>query len=212
MARLQKTHPMKHLTKQFVTALVFAIACGAFTYGDTIDFAGSVAGTFTVDNTGPCAPSPTVVSAGIGEGTLLGSFVAAQSHCMTSDTTFDQGVFDFTSVANPGDSLSGSYFAVASSQDGLLDFTSILLVEGGTGLFAEGVGAIFGTGTLDETTGTWNETLSGQVDATTPEPREIGLITLGLAALLVAKRFRSPRQSFGASRKDPLSGRWTSHL
>ena len=143
---------MKHLLKQ-LTIAAFTVACTAIAHADTIDFSASITGTVSLDPAGRCAPVPTINSAGTGAATLLGDFVDVQSDCMTSPFTFDQGLFAFTSLLIPENSLFGTYFAVAAPQDDLLALTSILVVTGGTGAFANEFGAIFGLETLDRTTG-----------------------------------------------------------
>ena len=180
---------MKHLVKQLTIAALLAFPYGV-AYASTIDFDGTVTGAASIDSAGRCAPLPTVSITGTGAATPLGDFADVQSDCMTSESSFDQGTFDFTSVSNPEDSLFGTYFAVASSQDELLDITSILVVTGGTGLFAGDFGAIFGIGTLDLTTGTLNETLSGELQTTIPEPGTWALTALAFSVLWLLDRKR----------------------
>jgi len=174
--------------KLLMIAAGFAMAHGALARASTIDFAGTVQGTASVDLAGRCAPSPTTNVNGTGFSDLLGGFADVQSDCMTSDSSIDDGIFYFTSLSNPADSLFGAYFAAASLQDGILDFTSILLINGGTGAFAGDFGAVFGVGTLDEGTGTFDETLSGQLETTVPEPGTMGLVVLPLVGLWLLSR------------------------
>ena len=178
---------MKHLLKQLTIAALFAVVYGV-AHASTIDFAGSLTGAASISSAGRCAPFPIVSTTGTGVATPLGDFADVQSDCMTSESSFDQGVFDFTSISDPADSLFGTYFAVASSQDGLLDITSILLVTGGTGLFGGDFGAIFGIGTLDAKTGILNETFSGELQTTVPEPGTWVLIALACALLGLLSR------------------------
>jgi len=180
---------MKHLLKQLTIAALFAVPYGV-AHASTIDFAGSLTGAASIDSAGRCAPFPTVSATGTGVATPLGDFADVQSDCMTSESSFDQGEFDFTSISNPADSLFGTYFTVASSPDGLLDITSILVVTGGTGLFAGDFGAIFGLGTLDVTTGVLSETFSGELQTTVPEPGTWALIALACAVLGLVNRKR----------------------
>ena len=191
--RSQRIHLMKHLLKQITIAAIFAGTCGALAHASTIDFSGSVTGMASFDSGGRCAPSPTLNATGAGVSTALGDFVDIQNACMTSDSSFDDGAFDFKSVSNPENSFFGTYFAVASSQDGMLELTSIFLVTGGTGLFANDFGAIFGLGTLDQSTGSWNETFSGQLDTTVPEPGTSCLMAGALAAIWLLNRRRIAR-------------------
>jgi len=190
---------MNYLLKQLTIVALFAVSYGVV-HASTIDFVGSLTGKASIDSAGRCAPSPTVSTTGTGVSTPLGNFADVQSDCMTSESSFDQGVFDFTSISNPADSLLGTYFAVASSQDGLLDITSILLVTGGTGLFAGDFGAIFGIGTLDTETGILNESFSGELQTTVPEPGTWALIALVCAVLGIrirskVDRMRRPHQN-----------------
>lgn len=178
---------MKQVLKQLTIAALLHVACGALAHAATIDFSASITGTSFLDLVGRCGAVPTVNITGTGAATLLGDFVDVQSHCLTSESSLDDGIFEFTSVSNPEDSLFGTYFAVASSQDGTLDFTSILLATGGTGVFADSFGAIFGLGTLDQGTAAFSETLSGQLEATTPEPETRGLIGIVLGALWILR-------------------------
>jgi len=180
---------VKYLLKQLTIAAILAIPY-AVAHASTIDFVGRLTGAASIDTAARCAPFPTVSATGAGVGTLLGDFADVQSDCMTSESSFDQGTFDFTSVSNPEDSLFGTYFAVASSQDGLLDLTSILVVSGGTGLFTGDFGAIFGFGTLDVETGILSETFSGELQTTVPEPGTWTLIAVACAVLGFVNRKR----------------------
>jgi len=188
---------MKHLPR-LTKAVILAVAYGALANASTIDFSGSVTGTTSFGSSGRCAPSPTLSASGNGVATVLGDFVDVQSACMTSESSFDDGVFAFTFDSNPGSSFFGTYFAVASSEDGLLELTSIFLVTGGTGLFANGFGAIFGLGTLDQSTGSWNETFSGQLETTIPEPGTRSLMAGTLAAIWLLNRRRIARIIYSA--------------
>jgi hypothetical protein len=89
---------------------------------------------------------------------------------------------------NPGDSLFGTYFTSASLDEGTLDLTSIFLVTGGTGLFANDFGAIFGLGSLNDDTGSFDETFTGQLDTIAPEPGTSGLIAITFPALWLLSR------------------------
>jgi hypothetical protein len=191
---------VKHIVKQLTMAAVLALAGGVSAHADITNFSGSITGTASTDAAGRCTASLTVNATGTGVATLLGDFLDVQSHCMTSESSFDQGVFDFASLTAPDDSLFGTYFAVATSQDGILEFDSILLVTGGTGLFANDFGALFGLGTLDENTGALNETFSGQLEATAtvPEPDSKSLIAIAAAALWYLNRKRISSMRAGA--------------
>jgi hypothetical protein len=179
---------MIHLLKQLAISAIFAVAGGAVAHAETVDFSGSLTATVSVDLAGRCASFPTFNAIGTGIATLLGDFTDVQSDCMTSDSSFDQGIFEFRSVSIPGDSLFGTHFAVASSQEGTFELTSILLVNGGTGRFANAFGALFGFGTLDEGPGILSETLSGQLETAAPEPRITGLVAAALAVLWLRSR------------------------
>lgn len=190
---------MKRLLTQLVIVFVASLSLARAT---TIDFSGSVTGVLSTDPAGRCAPIPTVTTTGTGVATLLNDFSLAQSHCVTSDSSFDDGIFAFTSISAPEDSLFGTYFAVASPDSGAtVDFTAILLVTGGTGQFENSFGAIFGLGTLNQDTGAMSETFSGQVDATTPEPGTMGLIAMAFVALWLLNK--KPKWSLGSEAANP---------
>jgi hypothetical protein len=180
-------HLLRQLTITAAVTIVFNVLCGAIAHATTIDFSGTIIGTASIDPAGRCGSAPTENITGTGVATILGDFVDVQSHCITSESSLDDGMFEFTSVSNPDDSLIGTYFAVASSQDGMLDFTAILLATGGTGVFADGFGAIFGLGTLDEGTAALSQSFSGQLETTTPEPGTGGLIGIAFGALWILR-------------------------
>lgn len=181
---------MIHLLRQLTISAICVVAGGAVVHAETVDFSGSFTATVSVELAGRCASFPTFNAIGTGIATLLGDFTDVQSDCMTSDSSFDQGVFEFRSISIPEDSLFGTHFAVASPQEGTFELTSILLVNGGTGRFANAFGALFGLGTLDEESSSLSETLSGQIETAAPEPRVTGLVAAALAVLWLLSRER----------------------
>jgi hypothetical protein len=116
---------MKYFLKQLVAIL--AVAYGAVAHRATIELSASVTGRVSIALAGRDAPFSTVTATGTVTAAPLGDFADVQSDHMTSASSFDQGVSNFRSVSNPGDSLLGTYFAAASSQDGILNLTSTLL-------------------------------------------------------------------------------------
>jgi hypothetical protein len=183
---------MQQLLKAIFSIYVLSVAGGIVARGETIDFEGSFTASVSVDSVGRCAPFLTFNAAGGGVGTLLGDFISVQSDCRTSDSSFDEGVFEFRSVAVPEDSLFGTYFTVAAPQDGMLELTSILLVNGGTGRLGNTFGAIFGFGTLDEESLTISESISGQLETAAPEPGMTALVAAAIGALWLWNRKRGP--------------------
>jgi hypothetical protein len=162
-----------------------------------INISGTVMGTASVDLSGRCAPFPTVSATGTGVASGLGNFVDTQNHCTNGNFSFYQGIFELASTDTPGNSLFGTYIGTASLQGGLLDFTSTLLVNGGTGVFANDSGTLLSSGTLNENTGAFSASFSGSV-ANVPEPRLSNLIFL-IIALATLMRIR-PRCARAASR------------
>ena len=126
------------------------------------------------------APFRTVSATGAGVATGLGNFVDTQSHCTNGNFSFNQGIFDLVSTDTPGDSLFGTYNGTASLQNGLLEFTATLLVNGGTGLFANDFGTVLSSGALNENTGAFSASFSGSV-GTVPEPSTVYLVLVALA-------------------------------
>jgi hypothetical protein len=180
---------MHQLFKTISTICLLAVAGGVAAKGATIDFEGSFLAPVSIDGAGRCAPVPTFNAMGAGVGTLLGDFINTQSDCNTSESSFDDGVFEFRSVAAPQDSLFGTYFTVAAQQDGFLELTSILLVNGGTGRLENTFGALFGFGTLDQESLIINESLSGTLEtAEAPEPGMTALVAAAFGLLWLWKR------------------------
>jgi len=180
---------MRQLFKAIFTICVLVVAGGVAARGATVDFSGSFTAPVSIDSAGRCAPSPTFNAMGVGVATLLGDFINVQSDCNTSESSFDDGVFEFRSVAAPEDSLFGTYFTVGAPQDGFIELTSILLVNGGTGRLENTFGALFGFGTLDEESLTISESLSGTLEmADAPEPGTLALIAAAFGALGLWKR------------------------
>jgi hypothetical protein len=180
---------MHHLFKTVSTICVLAVAGGVAAHGATVDFEGSFSAPVSVDLAGRCGLFPTFNATGTGLAALLGDFINVQSDCRTSDSSFDDGVFEFRSTAAPQDSLFGTYFTVAAPQDGILELTSILLVNGGTGGLENTFGALFGFGILDEEGSTMSESLSGTLEiAEVPEPGTTALIAAALGVLWLWKR------------------------
>jgi len=180
---------MRQLFTAVSTICVLVVAGGVAARGSTIDFEGSFTASVSIDLAGRCAPFPAFNATGGGAARLLGDFINVQSDCRTSDSSFDEGVFEFRSVGDPEDSLFGTYFTVAAPQGGILELTSILLVNGGTGRLENTFGAIFGFGTLDEESSTINELLSGTLETTAaPEPGMTALIAAAFGVLWLWKR------------------------
>jgi hypothetical protein len=150
------------------------------TRASTINISGTVTGTASVDLAGRCAPFPTVSATGTGVASGLGNFADTQSHCTNGNFSFNQGIFDLVSTDSPSDSLFGTYTGTASLQNGLLDFTSTLLVTGGTGLFGNDSGTLVSSGVLNENTGAFGASFSGSVGSV-PEPGPCYLIFLAIA-------------------------------
>ena len=178
--------PLPVITLLLVTASVVNAS--------TIFISGSVMGTASVDMAGRCAPFPTVSATGTGSATGLGNFTDTQSHCTNNNFSFNQGIFDLVSTDTPGDSLFGIYSGTASLQGGLLDFTSTLLVTGGTGLFANDSGTLLSTGALNENTGAFSASFSGSV-AAVPEPSAIFLTAIGIVVLWLTRQRANPKNS-----------------
>jgi hypothetical protein len=175
------------LMKRLFPIIALLLFNGLFVHADTINISGSVIGTASVDFAGRCAPLPTVNATGNGVASGLGNFFDTQSHCTTGPLSFDQGIFDLTSTDIPENSLLGTYFGMASSQDGLLEFTSTLLVTGGTGIFDNASGTLLSSGSLNENTGAFQASFSGSAGAV-PEPSSISLIGLGITAFWLIRR------------------------
>ena len=171
--------------------LVLALSNRSNALASTINVSGSVTGTASVDLADRCAPFPTMSASGAGVATGLGNFVDTQSHCTNGNFSFNQGIFDLTSTDIPGSSLFGTYSGTASVQNGLLDFTSTLLVTGGTGLFSNDSGALLSSGVLDENTGAFSASFSGAV-GTVPEP-STGYFMVGAIAAASLIRLRRNR-------------------
>jgi hypothetical protein len=179
---------MRQLFKAVTTICVLVLG-GVAASGATVDFQGSFTAPVSIDLGGRCAPFPTFNAMGGGVATLLGDFVNVQSDCRTSESSFDEGVFEFRSVAVPENSVFGTYFTVGAPQDGILELTSILLVNGGTGSLENTFGAIFGFGSLDEESSTITESLSGTLETTdAPEPYMTALIAVAFGVLRFWKR------------------------
>jgi hypothetical protein len=159
---------------------------GTLMHAAIIDLSGRIAGTASIALNGRCVPFPTVNATGTGFASGLGDFVDFQSHCTTSGSSFDQGTFELTSVAQSDNSLFGTHSGTASMQDGLLNFRSTLLVAGGTGAFSDASGTVSSSGTLNERTGAFSASLSGSV-TTAPER---AAIFLGIPVSLLFRRCR----------------------
>lgn len=145
-------------------------------------FSGTVAGTAGEDFSGRCAPLITVNAAGSGSSNLLGAFVDTQSHCDSSFTTFNNGLFTLTSQTSPTESLSGTYSGSALiGAGGALNFSAVLAVTGGSGQFTGASGTLISTGSLNPSGG-FQASFSGQVE-TVPEPSTLLLLPLGSAAI-----------------------------
>lgn len=167
-------------------AAALLVSSGLSIQASTLAFSGTVNGTAVENPQGSCAPFITVNATGSGSSNLLGSFTDVQSHCTTSLTTFDNGVFTLTSQSTPGDSLFGIYAGTASvGSGGVLDFSALLSVNGGSGSFAGASGTLNSSGTL-AATGAFTASFSGSVNPT-PEPATF-LPALGVLALLALLR------------------------
>jgi hypothetical protein len=167
----------------------------------TVNISGSVMGTASVDLVGRCAPFPTVSATGSGMATGLGNFVDSQSHCTNGNFSFNQGMFELTSTDTPGNSLFGTYTGTASLQNGLLDFTSTLLVTGGTGLFANESGTLLSSGALNEATSAFSASFSGSVGAV-PEPSTSYLILVIITVISFIRISNPTRAPLGNPRTD----------
>lgn len=182
----KRVHFNQHLPVWRCLLLGLALCGASVAHASTINISGNVAGTSSVDLAGRCAPFPTVSATGTGVATGLGNFVDTQSHCTNGNFSFNQGIFDLVSTDTPGNSLFGTYNGTASLQNGSLDFTSTLLVTGGSGLFANDVGALLSTGALNESTGAFSASFSGSV-GTAPEPSTVYLVLIAPAAAFLIR-------------------------
>lgn len=183
---------IRQALKWSLLAIAILLVSASVVNASTINISGSVMGTASVDLAGRCAPFPTVSATGTGLASGLGNFTDTQSHCTNGSFSFNQGIFDLVSTDTPGDSLFGIYSGTASLQGGLLDFTSTLLVTGGTGLFANGSGTLFSTGALNENTGAFSASFSGSV-TTVPEPSAIFLTAIGIVVLWLTRQLANTK-------------------
>ncbi len=182
-----------------IKSLYTVLACAAFilsaantVHAESVSFSGSLTGFASEDAAGRCSPFITVNAFGAGSSNLLGSFQDIQSHCTTSLTTFDNGVFTLTSVTNAGNSLFGSYSGTASVQGATLAFSANLSIGGGTGQFAAASGTLASQGILDQA-GNYTASFAGVVE-TAPEPASISFGAFGLLMIAAVKRRRTIRQ------------------
>lgn len=174
-----------------VSALaVLILSVSSTTKAASISFSGNLTGVAFENPAGRCSPLITVSAFGAGTSNLLGAYQDVQSHCTTSLTTFDNGVFTLTSVTSPGNSIFGIYSGTASVQGAVLAFSANLLVQGGTGQFAAASGSLNSQGALDQA-GNYTASFTGLVE-TAPEPASLSFGALGLL-VIAAGRFRRGR-------------------
>lgn len=162
----------------------------------SLNFSGNLTGTAIENPAGRCAPFITVDATGTGSSTVLGSFNDIQSHCTTSLSTFGNGLFTLASLSQPTDSLFGIYSGTASvGPGGVLDFSSILTINHGTGRFAGASGSLDSSGTLDGA-GIFKASFNGLITPA-PEPATFYLFGFGLTLTAYAYflRRRSPSSS-----------------
>jgi hypothetical protein len=98
---------------------------------------------------------------------------------------FTEGVFTVTSISNPSNSISGTYFGALepTATQGLFTFSgAVFTLTGGTGAFAGAAGGGLASGVVNLITGATSVSLVGQVFTTpVPEPATLLLLTTGLA-------------------------------
>lgn len=186
--------PIRWLRSLFAFA-VLLLSISQMTKAESLNFSGTVTGVAVEDPTGRCAPFITVNATGGGNSNLLGAFQSVQSHCTTSLTTFGNGVFTLTSLADPGTSLFGSYSGTASVQGTVLAYNANLIVQGGTGIFTAASGTLLSQGALGAA-GVFNVSFNGVIN-TAPEPATMACGALGL--LLLGSYFRPRSGSHGSS-------------
>lgn len=166
--------------RRLFTAAILVCSCCLSLEATTLLFSGSVAGTASEDLQGRCAPLITVNAGGSGSSNLLGNFVDVQSHCTTGPSSFGTGLFTLTSQSAASDSLFGTYSGTAAlGSGGVLNFSALLTVSGGSGTFAGASGTLNSTGTLDRSGG-FAATFAGSV-TTAPEPGTTSAALAGLA-------------------------------
>ncbi|MBV9678087.1 MAG: hypothetical protein JO185_17245 [Acidobacteriaceae bacterium] len=163
---------------------VFMLSVSSTTEAASISFSGNLTGVAFEDPAGRCSPLITVNAFGAGNSNLLGSYQDVQSHCTTSLTTFDNGVFTLTSVTSPGNSIFGAYSGTAAVQGAVLAFSASLLIQGGTGQFAAASGSLTSQGTLDQA-GNYTASFAGVVE-TAPEPTSLSFGILGLLMVAIS--------------------------
>ena len=191
ICRTLATMPIKIFHTVFACAILM-LSAGKITYAASLTFSGSLTGAAFEDPTGRCSPFITVNAMATGNSNLLGSFQDTQSHCTTSLTTFDNGVFTLTSVQNPSNSIFGSYSGTASVQGTALAFSATLLIQGGTGQFIASSGSLLSQGSIDQA-GNYTASFAGVVESA-PEPASIALGAFGLL-MTVAEIRRRGRSS-----------------
>lgn len=182
---------VQYVLRSLTAVLALMLMDVSIGHASTIDISGSVMGTASVDLTGRCAPFPTVSASGTGVATGLGHFVDTQSHCTNGNFSFNKGIFDLVSTDTPGNSLFGTYSGTASLQNGLLEFTATLLVNGGTGLFSNDFGTLLSSGALNENTGAFSASFSGSV-GTVPEPSTVYLVLVAPAVAFLIRNKANP--------------------
>jgi hypothetical protein len=175
---------VRYPSRRLFSVFMLGMLSGLPVHGSTISISGSVTGTAAVNFAGRCAPLPTVSATGTGFATGLGNFTDTQSHCTNGPFSFNQGIFDLASTDTPQNLLLGTYTGTSLLQSGLLEFTSTLLVTGGTGSFSNVSGTLLSLGTLDESTGAFSASFSGSV-TTVPEPSGFGVLAVGIAAFWI---------------------------
>lgn len=186
---------MRKTVLPFRTSIIFVVALLSLSVSlkaTSSNFSGSLTGRAFENPAGRCAPFITVDATGTGSSNVLGSFSDIQSHCTTSLSTFGNGLFTLSSLSQPADSLSGIYSGTASVGPGsVLDFSSILTIENGTGRFAGASGSLDSSGTLDQT-GIFKASFNGLV-APAPEPATFCLfvfvLTLTGCVYFLRRRF-----------------------
>lgn len=173
--------------RSFFTVLVSAVlmlSVNSATKAASLSFSGNLTGTAFENPAGRCSPFITVNAFGAGTSNLLGSYQDVQSHCTTSLTTFNNGLFTLTSVTSPGNSIFGTYSGTASVQGAILAFSANLLIQGGSGQFAAASGSLNSQGTLDQA-GNYTASFTGVVE-TAPEPASLPFGALGLLVIAIS--------------------------